>query len=95
VASLLPSHAIELLIRSFSPQYLPGVPIEVAPAAYAHLLARVRTMGSPEAALRMAKAKAGPVVTDNGNFVVDAPFDPAVLADPKEVSGRVCDYSRL
>jgi len=69
--------------------YLPGVPIEVAPAAYAHLLARVRTMGSPEAALRMAKAKAGPVVTDNGNFVVDAPFDPAVLADPKELLVRL------
>lgn len=45
-------------------------------------------MGSPDAALRMAKAKAGPVVTDNGNFVIDAPFGPAVLADPKQVSGR-------
>jgi len=44
-------------------------------------------MGSPGAALRMAKAKAGPVVTDNGNFVIDAPFGPAILADPKQVSG--------
>jgi len=69
--------------------YVVGVPIEVSPPAYAPLLARIRTMGSPNAALRMAKAKAGPVVTDNGNFVVDAPFDPAVLADPKELLGRI------
>ena len=79
--------SIKHLIHPFYPQYAPGVPIEVSPAAYAPLLARVRTMGSPDAALRMAKAKAGPVVTDNGNFVVDAPFEPAILADPKQVSG--------
>ena len=79
---------IKLLIHLFYPQYAPGVPIEVSPPAYAPLLARVRAMDSPDAALRMAKAKAGPVVTDNGNFVVDAPFGPAALADPKQVSGR-------
>jgi hypothetical protein len=80
--------SIRLLIHPLHPQYAPGVPIEVSPAAYAHLLARVRAMDSPDAALRMAKAKAGPVVTDNGNFVVDAPFNPAALADPKQVSCR-------
>ena len=84
--------SIKLLIHTFRSQYVPGVPIEVSPAAYAPLLARVRAMGSPDAALRMAKAKAGPVVTDNGNFVIDAQFDPAVLADPKQVSGRRCSY---
>ncbi|KAG8898138.1 ribose-5-phosphate isomerase rki1 [Tulasnella sp. 403] len=51
-----------------------GVPIEVASVAYAPLLLRLRKMGAPNATLRMAKAKAGPVVTDNGNFVIDAPF---------------------
>jgi hypothetical protein len=30
----------------------------------------------------MAKAKAGPVVTDNGNFVIDAPFEEALYKDP-------------
>jgi len=69
--------------------YAPGVPIEVSSAAYAPLLARVRAMGSPDAALRMAKAKAGPVVTDNGNFVVDAPFGSATLADPKQLLVRL------
>ncbi len=29
--------------------------------------------------------KAGPTVTDNGNFVVDAPFSEEIYRDPKEV----------
>lgn len=81
---------IKDLTHLFYPQYVPGVPIEVSPAAYAHLLTRVRALGSPDAALRMAKAKAGPVVTDNGNFVIDAPFGAAILTDPKQVSGGGC-----
>jgi ribose 5-phosphate isomerase A len=30
----------------------------------------------------MAKAKAGPVVSDNGNFVIDAPFPREIMMDP-------------
>ena len=31
----------------------------------------------------MAKGgKAGPVVTDNGNFVIDAPFEAETMSDP-------------
>lgn len=33
----------------------------------------------------MARAKAGPVVTDNGNFIVDAPFSEAAMKKPREV----------
>lgn len=36
--------------------------------------------------LRMGKAKAGPVVSDNGNFIVDAPFPKDMMKDPKAVS---------
>jgi ribose 5-phosphate isomerase len=36
--------------------------------------------------LRMGKAKAGPVVSDNGNFIVDAPFPKEMMKDPKKVS---------
>ena len=43
-----------------------GVPIEVAPFAFAKVLKNLQKMGSPDAKLRMGKAKAGPVVTDNG-----------------------------
>lgn len=62
-----------------------GVPIEVAPFAYAKLLQNVHRLGSEKATLRMAKAKAGPVVTDNGNFVIDAPFEESRYKDPYEL----------
>lgn len=50
------------------------VPIEVIPAALGLVMRRVKELGArPE--LRMAIKKAGPVVTDNGNFMVDLYFD--------------------
>ena len=33
----------------------------------------------------MAKAKAGPVVSDNGNFIIDAPFPEELMRDPYTV----------
>jgi ribose 5-phosphate isomerase A len=66
-------------------QYKKGVPVEVAPFAYAKLLANLRAIGSPDAALRMATHKAGPIVTDNGNFVIDAPFPEKYMQDPLTV----------
>jgi len=62
-----------------------GVPIEVTPFAYVRLLQHLHKMGSERATLRMAKAKAGPVVTDNGNFVVDAPFEQSIYEKPEEL----------
>jgi ribose 5-phosphate isomerase A len=38
--------------------------------------------------LRMAVKKAGPVVTDNSNFVVDCDFDN--MTSPSELNLRVC-----
>jgi len=59
-----------------------GVPLEVLPMAYTPVLQRVTALGG-RGSLRMAVNKAGPVVTDNGNFVIDADFgrieDPAAL----------------
>lgn len=51
-------------------QWVQGVPVEVIPMAYVPLMNKLREMGGTPV-LRMAKAKAGPVVTDNGNFVLD------------------------
>lgn len=62
-----------------------GVPIEVSPFAYVKLLQNLHKIGSKTAALRMATGKAGPVVTDNGNFVVDAPFEPSRYERPEEI----------
>lgn len=33
---------------------------------------------------------AGPVVTDNGNFIIDAPFDREKMIDPFIVSSFLC-----
>ncbi|RUS26064.1 ribose-5-phosphate isomerase [Jimgerdemannia flammicorona] len=68
------------------PQWLRGVPIEVIPMSYKAVqqALQIRISAKPETmALRMAKMKAGPVVTDNGCFVIDAHFGP--IADPKSL----------
>ncbi|KAH9944649.1 ribose 5-phosphate isomerase A-domain-containing protein [Amylocystis lapponica] len=66
-----------------------GVPVEVAPFAYAKVLHNLHLLGSPKATLRMAKAKAGPVVSDNGNFVIDAPFPPETMKQPYELLTKI------
>lgn len=63
-----------------------GVPIEVVPFAYATVLNHLNHFeGCIRPKLRMGIAKAGPVVTDNGNFVIDAPFTPEVYAHPQDL----------
>ncbi|KAF8581460.1 ribose-5-phosphate isomerase [Ramaria rubella] len=69
--------------------YMPGVPVEVAPFAYAPLLKSLHRLGSPNAALRMAIRKAGPVVSDNGNFIIDAPFPEDILREPMGLLTRI------
>ncbi|PWY99099.1 ribose 5-phosphate isomerase [Testicularia cyperi] len=66
-----------------------GVPIEVAPFAYAKVLQNLVKMGADKPVLRMGKAKAGPVVTDNGNFCIDAPFPETQMKDPSDLLKRI------
>ena len=59
------------------------LPVEVLPGAWRQVQAELQTLGA-EAQLRMAVRKAGPVVTDQGNLVLDARFaggiqDPVAL----------------
>jgi len=49
------------------------VPLEVLPFAYKSVQAQVTRMGG-RAKLRESTGKAGPVITDNGNFVLDSDF---------------------
>lgn len=49
------------------------VPLEVLPFAYKHVQAHIARMGG-RAKLREGGGKVGPVITDNGNFVLDADF---------------------
>ncbi len=58
------------------------IPIEVLPMALAAVSGAVEKLGGkPE--LRMAVKKAGPVVTDQGNLVIDARFDS--IDDPAQL----------
>jgi ribose 5-phosphate isomerase A len=66
-----------------------GVPIEVAEFAWSKVQRQLVEMGSSSATLRMGKMKAGPVVTDNGNFVIDAVFADSVYKDPSGLNKRI------
>ena len=70
-------------------KWLQGIPIEVTPFAYAKVLQNLKKMGAQNPVLRMGKAKAGPVVTDNANFCIDAPFPEAQMKDPSDLLKRI------
>ncbi|MDI1486508.1 MAG: ribose-5-phosphate isomerase rki1 [Ramalina farinacea] len=75
----------------------PSVPIEVEPLAAYRVLSVLRTLGSTGPAIREGSiAKAGPIKTDQDNFIIDAPFPTLLLhsdiakakAEGKVVEGR-------
>lgn len=59
-------------------QYKKGIPIEVIPMAYVAIQKRIEENFGGTVEVRMALAKAGPVITDNGNFVLDWHFPPGL-----------------
>lgn len=64
-------------------QHFP-IPLEIIPDALGYVTSRIRALGA-EPVLRMGTAKDGPVVTDNGQFILDvhltAPADVYALDD--------------
>lgn len=52
-----------------------GVPLEVIPLAYRPVQIQIENKFGGCAKLRMASRKMGPVVSDNGNFILDWTFD--------------------
>ncbi|MBZ6495051.1 ribose-5-phosphate isomerase RpiA [Natrinema longum] len=63
-----------------------SVPLEVRPDAHTVTADRVQALGG-EPTLRDAERKDGPVVTDNGNLVVDCAFGP--IDDPDGLATRL------
>ena len=59
-----------------------AVPVEVLPFAITVVKRRIEVVGG-KAVLREGKSKVGPVITDNGNVVVDANF--GVIAEPAKL----------
>ncbi len=59
-----------------------ALPIEVIPFAYKLIMEKIKTLGA-KVKLREAEKKDGPIVTDNGNFILDAKFES--IRDPKNL----------
>ncbi len=66
------------LVQRLNLEFL--LPVEVLPGAWVQVQSRLKSMGGV-AELRMATRKAGPVVTDQGNLVLDVRFE-AGIPDP-------------
>src|SRR5436190_15184704 len=65
-----------------------GVPIEIVPLAHTKVLNDLLKLGAQKPQLRMGgKAKAGPIITDNGNFIIDAHF--GEIADPEGLAEKI------
>ncbi|MHC1627183.1 MAG: ribose 5-phosphate isomerase A [Methanoculleaceae archaeon] len=79
------------------------VPVEALPFAVTPVMRHLSALGA-EVSLRMGESKDGPVVTDNGNFVVDCDFgvieNPDVLEEKIDhipgvmASGLFCGYTQ-
>jgi len=63
------------------------VPVEVLPFAARLVEQRLKDLGGAPV-LRLGKRKDGPVITDNGNFVMDVDF--GVIEDPGALAERLC-----
>lgn len=91
---IIASNAKELIIiadfrkqaQILGEKWKKGVPIEVIPMAYVPLIKKFKNMGG-KPQLRMAKAKAGPLVTDNGNFILDVDF--GLIEQPADLNSKL------
>ncbi|RLI10573.1 ribose 5-phosphate isomerase A [Candidatus Bathyarchaeota archaeon] len=62
------------------------LPVEVLPFALVPVLQRIEGLGA-EAAVRSGSGKLGPVVTENGNLIIDADF--GAIADPARLEAQL------
>ncbi|KAI9888755.1 MAG: ribose-5-phosphate isomerase rki1 [Vezdaea aestivalis] len=66
----------------------PTIPIEIVREARGTVLRQLKTLGSPAPFIRQGgSSKAGPAITDNNNFIIDAPFPP--LLTPSDLTDDI------
>ncbi|MEM4577021.1 MAG: ribose-5-phosphate isomerase RpiA [Candidatus Nezhaarchaeales archaeon] len=63
------------------------VPVEVLPFAYRYVMKRLRELGGEPELREAGRFKDGPLVTDNGNFIIDVRFNP--IDNPKELETKI------
>jgi ribose 5-phosphate isomerase A len=62
--------------------------MQVLPFTHKPILQKLAALGG-KPALRSGSGKAGPVVTDNGNFIVDVEFGPMTTERAAELHGQI------
>jgi ribose 5-phosphate isomerase A len=72
--------------KNLGDQWKKGIPVEVIPMAYVPVMKKMEHLGG-KPVLRMGKSKAGPVVSDNGNFIVDVDF--GIIKDPGRLESQL------
>ncbi|VVC37731.1 Hypothetical protein CINCED_3A013985 [Cinara cedri] len=88
-------------VSNLGEKWKKGVPIEVIPMAYKPIQQKIETKYGGEAILRMSADKAGPLVTDNGNFLLDWVFPnvkycwSSVHNYLKLIPGMLCEFDFL
>ena len=68
------------------------IPVEVFPSALTFVESEMRRLGASEITLRLAGGKDGPVLTENGNFILDTRFsyiDPSLEENLKAITGVI------
>ena len=68
------------------------IPVEVFPSALTLVESEMQRLGASEIALRLASGKDGPVLTENGNFILDTRFsyiDPSLEENLKAITGVI------
>lgn len=70
-------------------QYMKGIPIEVVPFAYLPIMEKIQQQFGGQLTLRVAISKAGPCVTDNGNFILDWHFDTDYSGKWNEINTKI------
>ncbi|CAG8642755.1 6728_t:CDS:2 [Ambispora leptoticha] len=73
--------------KTLGEKWKQGIPIEVVPFTYTRVIKELKDLGCENPTLRMANAKAGPVITDNGNFLIDAHF--GLVNSPGELLRKI------
>lgn len=63
------------------------VPVEVIPRSWRSVKNKLETLREADCELRMAEKKDGPVVTDNGNFILDTFF--RSISDIEDLESRI------
>jgi len=70
-----------------------GVPLEIFPFALDPILITLTNMGGKPEVRLCSSGKAGPIVTDNGNFVIDCDF--GGIHNPKELNAKLLQIPGL